>query len=88
MCLSDTQCETECFDGADDRIFDTILADVMPKGEDYWPVGTLRTIGLNPPSIVYFNFKQHAISPAHYLPVRATSSTMLPRVAEMSRCHF
>jgi len=30
------------------RIFDTLLADVMPK--------------------VYFNFKQHAISPAHYLP--------------------
>jgi len=30
------------------RIFDTLLADVMPK--------------------VYFNFKQHAVSPAQYLP--------------------
>ena len=48
------------------RIFDTLLADAMPKSRcslDRW-----RCEGTDPSTSVYFNFKQHQLPPAHYLP--------------------
>lgn len=47
------------------RIFDTLLADGMPKSELVLGLPVLFT---NAAYAVYFNFKQHQISPAAYLP--------------------
>ncbi len=47
------------------RIFDTLLADRMPKSK----VIFLATHEYcSRPTLVYFNFKQHQVSPAAYLP--------------------
>ena len=48
------------------RIFDTLLADGMPKSKQSRVLLTL--VKTKHPSPVYFNFKQHQISPASYLP--------------------
>ncbi|KAG9314087.1 hypothetical protein JVU11DRAFT_4868 [Chiua virens] len=49
----------------DVRIFDTLLADSMPKSETSCPCSIMDG---SSPELVYFNFKQHQISPAEYLP--------------------
>lgn len=53
-----------CLTNVDVRIFDTLLADGMPKSECERPIIIYRTHCVS----VYFNFKQHQISPAAYLP--------------------
>ena len=45
-------------------IFDTLLADYMPKGTLIYRVLLLALTT----KLVYFNFKQHQISPSYYLP--------------------
>ena len=47
------------------RIFDTLLADGMPKSALVLSSSVLCS---NQTYAVYFNFKQHQISPAAYLP--------------------
>jgi hypothetical protein len=48
------------------RIFDTLLADGMPKSEIQRVCSISPTYHTN--TQVYFNFKQHGISPREYLP--------------------
>ena len=49
------------------RIFDTMLADGMPKSEKLF-TSFLRSLLIIRFIVVYFNFKQHQISPSAYLP--------------------
>lgn len=47
------------------RIFDTLLADAMPKS--MVRVVAFLSRETDPHHSVYFNFKQHQLSPVHYL---------------------